>query len=282
MCHMCLLSMFSDLLSSTWQLSTLFNWIRQRAVVEVLGSDVVANSQHHTTCQELGNLPHVVVRLTIPHVAVVVVPAADSSSAFRRWLFKGSLLLPLAIVCSTSIRVVVLWESAITLGFHILRLGPVIFATLLWLLCQNSNVMPWSGVPIRVVVALLRAFQAMSLLPTTTAIAVRVLTRWCGTAVLFDLLICCEEPLVALSLNALDSSHWNILKQEDGPSVDKGCIFAATPCSTLTLHQHYVNTTSEFQGLTAWPFKITSRCQHMSTMMSQVPRCPKTSKVQVW
>ena len=169
----------------------------------LLGGDVVANTQHHSTCKELRNLPHVVVRLAIPHIAIVVVTTADASCALWRRLFKSRLFLPLAVICSTSIRIVVLRQSAIALGLHVLRFHPVVFTTLLWFLRQDCNVMPWSWVPIWIVVPLLRAFQAMSLLATTTAIAIGILTSGSCATVLLNLLICGKETLVALTFNTL-------------------------------------------------------------------------------
>mmetsp|Transcript_61341 Transcript_61341/g.134302 ORF Transcript_61341/g.134302 Transcript_61341/m.134302 type:complete len:327 (-) Transcript_61341:16-996(-) len=141
-------------------------------------------------------------RLTIPDVAIVVVPAGDSSGAVWRGLVKRRLHLPLASVGNASSRVVVLRQSAVAFVLHILRLCSVVFTTLLWLLRQDGNVVPRGWMPVGKIVSFLGAFQTMTLIAPAPTIAIGVLPSGCSATILLDLLIRRKKPLVALALNA--------------------------------------------------------------------------------
>ena len=72
----------------------LLRGVCQGAQGEVAGGDVVADAQHHTAFDVLGDLPEVVLGMSIPHVPVVVVTAGDASDALRRGLVESRLHNP--------------------------------------------------------------------------------------------------------------------------------------------------------------------------------------------
>ena len=150
----------------------------------------------------LWDLPEVIVRLPISRISVVVVAALDAASAFWWWFLPRILLCPLPIVGNAGVCIVVRRDRAGTLGLDILGLRAIILASGLWLIREHGNIVPRRGMPIRIIVPLLRTFQAVALLPTATAVAVRILPRRGRSTIFLYLPVGSVEALVALARNA--------------------------------------------------------------------------------
>ena len=74
--------------------SAFLRGVRQGAQREVTGGDVVANAEDNSAFDVFRNLPQVVVRVSISHVAVVVVAAGNATPALRRGFVEGGLQSP--------------------------------------------------------------------------------------------------------------------------------------------------------------------------------------------
>ena len=167
--------------------SAFLRGVRQGAQREVIRGDVVANAKDNPAFDVFRNLPQIVVRVSIPYVAIVVVAAGNATPALRRGFVEGGLHSPpellgssfgftdcttwpncltvplpaplgpgLPTIASASIRVVVLVDGAPALLLDILRLRTVVLATLLRLLGENGDVVPRRWVPVGIIIPLLR------------------------------------------------------------------------------------------------------------------------------
>jgi len=180
----------------------------------------------------LRDLPEVIVRLPISNVAVVVVTALDATNAFWWWFLPRILLCPLPIVANAGVWVVVSRDRAGTLGLDILGLRAIILASGLWLIRQHGNIVPRRGMPIWIIVPLLRAFQAVALLPTATAVAVRILPRRGRSTIFLHLPVGSVEALVALSGNAslVEVQRLVVSSRRLGGPLLRGIVVIATGC----------------------------------------------------
>ena len=74
--------------------SAFLRGVRQGAQREVIRGDVVANAKDNPAFDVLRNLPQIVVRVSIPYVAIVVVAAGNATPALRRGFVEGGLQSP--------------------------------------------------------------------------------------------------------------------------------------------------------------------------------------------
>mmetsp|Transcript_49178 Transcript_49178/g.114762 ORF Transcript_49178/g.114762 Transcript_49178/m.114762 type:complete len:340 (+) Transcript_49178:3289-4308(+) len=202
----------------TCECGSLLFRVGQGSQAKISSADVVADAQHNSALEIIRDLPDIVVWVPVAHVAVVVVPALDTSNTVRRRLSKSFRLLPLSPIAGTGVCLVVQRQRAVTLRFHVLGLSTIVLATLLRLVGEDGNVVPRRWVPVGVVISLLRALQTVALV--IPGIAIGVLASRGGSAILINLLVRRVKALVPLALKAVLIEIQRLVVS----SLDFGCL----------------------------------------------------------
>jgi hypothetical protein len=171
--------------------------------VVVTGRDVVAQTEDTVLTffsrRQRGDDPTVDVGHTRARVTQMVVSVPLSGEAVGSRQVPSRVFSPNTIISSAANRVVVLRNRTQVTGFNVLRLRFVVIAASN-VRGNNSNILPWGRVPVRIVITLFRAFKARS---STVVILTSVGSRTVGVQVTTEDAIGSKKTVVSAAKSAV-------------------------------------------------------------------------------